>query len=1687
MKKMKREILAWMLLVVVLFANMPMEVLAIDTLGSPIRTMGTVHTNVSNTAVSTNATNGSLPSNAATPLAYGKQYYFNMQVTSDVNVKTGVLYILKNGASYDSKSYTASNYCRYIAQPYIFYDTGSFSAYWVITDTSGNVTTTGKISFSVTYQVSLSFSSSSMSFTYGDASKVNTVRVSGEGCSSISYGCNTNSYISLSWGSWNSGNVPLTITPKAAGTTIVTIYAKNSSGTVISSKSFTVTVNKKAASLSFASNSLTKSYGSSSFTNSLTKVTDGTVSYSSSNTSVATVDSSTGLVSLKGVGSCTITAKALAGSNYNAALVSYTLTVTKASAVFSFESTSVSKTYGDASFVNPLTTNTTGTITYSSSNTSVATINSSTGRVTIQGAGSCTITATAASNTNYASGSKSYSLTVNRGTPQMRFANSYVYADYGETPSYNTLTTNADGKITYSSSDTSVATVDSNGYVIGVGVGTCRITATAATGNKYKSAAASYSLTISRVAPVLQFDSDSVSKTYGDKNFTNPLTTNADGQITYSSSNNAVASVNSRTGMVTIAGAGKCVITATASEGTNCKAGSQSYTLVVDRAQSLLTFEKSDVYVVYGDSVRTNSLEIHTDGQITYETSNTSVAEVDSNTGAITVHAAGSCTITAKSVKTDKYEAAQASYKLTVYQADVQFFFESTSVTKTYGDDNFINPLNTNADTEDIYYESSNTAVAKVDSKTGRVTITGTGDCYITATATAGAHYAGGSKSYLLTVNKAAPKMEFAENNLSVVYGETFAENTLVTNTDGTVMYTSSDTSIAVVNKNTGLITLKGPGSCSITATAAASRNYFAESASYTLTVTQLCTISYDANGGMNAPEAIRNISVFDTVQISQFVPKREDFTFLGWAKDANAKEAAYQPEDMIYVTGNVTLYAVWQEDKKQEEPEKDSALTWENLHYSFGNTANAFGYPANYSIPLSSYQMIFGNTTKAKLYYTEAKLKPWNGNCMGMSSTAILFHQTGTGVKVQDFKSSANQVSDLQVGDSSSQMSLTAFIEALQIAQKTELVRSSIANSRVYNENIQSGSKNLNQIYQRLEEAKEANKAVVLGIYRSGYGGHALLAYDLEKISDTESKVLIYDCNYPTKQCYMNLKCSSTGEWTEWSYDMGDYYGIWGTESEGSSISCITYDVIENIWKTRGNLEEDMNIMHIQSDNAAIYNSDNQIVVKIEEGNATVFDNQIYVADDSLTLRQKEEVNTGVDLILPIDIYTIVSDSAELEKFSVSLMDVQLAASVTTTASNVTLAVDDSCNLNAVYISASEDDTYSVTLNSSYEEDNDDVVIEGKGLNDVLDISQIKGNISINNCQILSMSIEGKKLGSSTITAFASEGGTISPLGETIVMNGNSQTYTITPNKGYCIEDVLIDGERIQDNNDYKANYVVNGKSASYTFKDISKNHTISAAFVRAGKVTSAALKTTSYVYDGKAKTPAVTVKDENGITLTKNRDYTVRYANNVKVGTATVTIQGIGNFKGTLKKTFTIKKVSQKISVPKTSYSVVYGVKAFSLKAKNQSSGGAKLKYDSSNTKVASVSSAGKITIKGCGTAAITIRAAAVSNKYSAASKTIKITVKPKKIAFSSVRNDKAGRITLKWKGTRCSKYEIQYSLKKNFKSGVKTITVKSGITSKAITKLKKKKTYYVRIRTVASTGKSAWSAVKSIKVNK
>ena len=113
-------------------------------------------------------------------------------------------------------------------------------------------------------------------------------------------------------------------------------------------------------------------------------------------------------------------------------------------------------------------------------------------------------------------------------------------------------------------------------------------------------------------------------------------------------------------------------------------------------------------------------------------------------------------------------------------------------------------------------------------------------------------------------------------------------------------------------------------------------------------------------------------------------------------------------------------------------------------------------------------------------------------------------------------------------------------------------------------------------------------------------------------------------------------------------------------------------------------------------------------------------------------------------------------------------------------------------------------------------------------------------------------------------INASAGANGSISPNGMVTVADGGSQTFTITPNTGYVVDDVLVDGSSV-------------GAVSTYPFTNVTANHTISATFAAAPAVT---YTITTSANAGGTITPTATVNAgaNANVVITPNSGYQIK-----------------------------------------------------------------------------------------------------------------------------------------------------------------------------------------------------------------
>ena len=131
---------------------------------------------------------------------------------------------------------------------------------------------------------------------------------------------------------------------------------------------------------------------------------------------------------------------------------------------------------------NPLTAKTDGTITYTSSDPSVATVDQN-GTLTFKGIGTCTITASATSGSDYVAGSASYTLNViDLKTQSINVKNSFSCTYRGKSFSLNAFAKTA---LKYTNQNKDIVTVSSSGVVTPKNAGTARIVITAARTGSY--------------------------------------------------------------------------------------------------------------------------------------------------------------------------------------------------------------------------------------------------------------------------------------------------------------------------------------------------------------------------------------------------------------------------------------------------------------------------------------------------------------------------------------------------------------------------------------------------------------------------------------------------------------------------------------------------------------------------------------------------------------------------------------------------------------------------------------------------------------------------------------------------------------------------------------------------------------------------------------------------------------------------------------------------------------------------------------------------------------------------------------------------------------------------------------------------------------------------------------------------
>lgn len=461
--------------------------------------------------------------------------------------------------------------------------------------------------------------------------------------------------------------------------------------------------------------------------------------------------------------------------------------------------------------------------TWSSSNPSIASVDSN-GNVTLKNAGTATITATSVGNPSV---KRTCSVTVRQSVTGIQLNTTGItrYSDNLGTVQLNhtVLPSNAYNKqVTWKSTNTNVATVTDTGLVTLKGVGSAEIVCSSVSNPKVTGVC---KVTIHQAVTGIKLDKTSKLITNTDLN---PITliptvfpSNAyNKSLTWESSNSAVATV-SASGVVTPKALGKAVIT--------CRS--------VSSPQIATTFNLEVVQAVTGIALNESAVTRYSDEKnpillaptimpgdaynksVTWETSDPKVVTV-SDTGKVTVVAAGKATVTCRSVS-NPYVTAKCSFN--ILQAVTNITVDKTSVESTTDE---INPTYlhctvypANAYNKSVTWSTSDSKVAEV-TPDGIVTIKGAGTAEIRCTSVSQPYISGVCTVH---VELAVRGMQLSESSI-VCYSRQKDDLQLIAYIDGVanhdrgLTWTASNPEVASVS-DSGIVKINGLGESTISCT----------------------------------------------------------------------------------------------------------------------------------------------------------------------------------------------------------------------------------------------------------------------------------------------------------------------------------------------------------------------------------------------------------------------------------------------------------------------------------------------------------------------------------------------------------------------------------------------------------------------------------------------------------------------------------------------------------------------------------------------------------------------------------------------------------------------------------------------------------------------------------------------------
>ncbi len=483
-------------------------------------------------------------------------------------------------------------------------------------------------------------------------------------------------------------------------------------------------------------------------------------------------------------------------------------------------------------------------------------------------------------------------------------------------------------------------------------------------------------------------------------------------------------------------------------------------------------------------------------------------------------------------------------------------------------------------------------------------------------------------------------------------------------------------------------------------------------------------TVTFDANGGAvtTASKQVTQDQPYGELP----VPTRDGYQFGGWytAKEGGVRiEAASRVE----ADAGLTLYARWLVDYIPL------------LSFGFSNSSGDFGYRPGYRIPYARFQMVYGETAQAKIYYENAK--PWAGSCGGMAALSGIFYRSDTDLDFRDFRSgpsSTTQPTELSAlrpdwrtnrfSTHQWDLSVRALTEGMWMAGYSCLSARGMYNS-------------LTDLWDAVDHFYQTGEyPVYIGVYPApGEGpGHALVGYRVEEVSDTEGRVYVYDCNAPlSRNEYITLtKDSPNGPYTHFSYWRFDHslsYSI----NNGPIPSWLDRVDID---KGNNMIDPTMELLLVNSSQGTVLDSQGAVVAELSDGRFEAKTEGVYPVlaaaepGDGTPSLLENDINA---IWVPVGQYSVLNTDESVSEFKATMVHVDSAATITTSGDAVSFIVNDGGSgepaVNYVRL-GDPNAAYTICLESSADPDNyRELRITGRSMDKAVSFAQADDQLYVN------------------------------------------------------------------------------------------------------------------------------------------------------------------------------------------------------------------------------------------------------------------------------------------------------------------------------------------------------------------